>query len=72
MCNNAEFSALVAERYHDHLCDVQAYEEDRANWSEDNGGWGPPESDGSDPGPDWVSEPDAPAFYDSDESYFDV
>ena len=70
--NKADISALAAERYQDNIRDVQAYEEDRANWSEKNSGWRPPESDESDQGPDWVPEPAVPAFYDSGESYFDV
>ena len=42
VCNKAEFAALVAERYPDHLRVIQRYEEDRAEWIEANSGWRPP------------------------------
>ena len=72
VCNKAEFSAFVSERYPVHLRVIQRYEEDRAEWIEANSGWRPPESDESDQGPDWIPKPEAPHFYDSVEEYFDV
>ena len=74
VCNKAEFSALVAERYPGQLRTVEEYEEERAIWSdEENIGYGLVESD-EDAGlmEDWVSGPDMPDFYDPDEDYFDL
>ena len=75
VCNKPEFAALVADRYQNQIRENSDYEDERNTWSEEeNVGYGQVELDESDPGPmmDWVSEPDAPEFYESDIEYFNV
>ena len=75
VCNKPEFAALVADRYQNQLREISDYEDERNTWSDEkNVGYGQVESDESDPGSmkDWVPEPDAPEFYESDVEYFNV
>ena len=75
VCNKPEFAALVADRYQNQLLEISVYKDERNTWSdEENVGYGQVESDESDPGSmkDWVSEPDAPEFYESNVEYFNV